>query len=57
MSNLGFELWWAGSTTTLLATQPEIGSLVVAILLQCSEQNNFLGSNVVSTRFSLDDVI
>jgi hypothetical protein len=25
--------------------------------LQCSEQNNFLGSNVVSTRFSLDDVI
>jgi hypothetical protein len=24
MSNLGFELWWAGGTTTLLTTQPII---------------------------------
>jgi hypothetical protein len=22
MSNLGFELWWAGAKTTLLTTQP-----------------------------------
>jgi hypothetical protein len=26
MSNLGFELWWAGGTTTLLTTQPQVGS-------------------------------
>jgi hypothetical protein len=27
MSNLRFELWWAGGTTTLLTTQPQVGSL------------------------------
>jgi hypothetical protein len=26
MSNLGFELWWAGDTTTLLNTQPQVDS-------------------------------
>jgi hypothetical protein len=26
MSNLEFELWWAGGTTTLLTTQPQVGS-------------------------------
>jgi hypothetical protein len=26
MSNLGFELWWAGDTTILLTTQPQVGS-------------------------------
>jgi hypothetical protein len=29
MSNLGFELWWAGGTTTLLTTQPQVGSLPI----------------------------
>jgi hypothetical protein len=26
MSNLGFELWWAGDTTILLTTQHQVGS-------------------------------
>jgi hypothetical protein len=26
MSNLGFELCWAGGTTTLLTNQPQVGS-------------------------------
>jgi hypothetical protein len=26
MSNLGFELWWAGDITTLLTIQPQVGS-------------------------------
>jgi hypothetical protein len=29
MSNLGFELWWAGGTTTLLTTQPQVGVYVL----------------------------
>jgi hypothetical protein len=26
MSNLEFELWWAGGRTTLLTIQPQVGS-------------------------------
>jgi hypothetical protein len=34
MSNLGFELWWAGGTTTLLTTQPQVGSQLVLYVCQ-----------------------
>jgi hypothetical protein len=33
MSNLRFELWWAGGTTALLTTQPQVRSLSCDIIL------------------------
>jgi hypothetical protein len=36
MSNLGFELWWAGGTTTLLTTQHQVGSQESLSVLQVS---------------------
>jgi hypothetical protein len=40
MSNLGFELWWAGGTTTLLTTQPQVGSRYDQVTLFVVKKNN-----------------
>jgi hypothetical protein len=31
VSNLGFELWWAGGVTALLTIQPQVGSHLIPI--------------------------
>jgi hypothetical protein len=41
MSNLGFELWWAGGTTTLLTTQPQVEPCLPPIVI-CSVKEEMI---------------